>query len=174
MLRLVYAFVEICLHRRGPDQLPKSRFLFGLVVVGSVGVSLFVLHFANVARDRVVPIIVVDLAFGLAFIWSVLKAFSVEQRFLQTASAILGTDALMNLASLPFALWHRALHAPEGSTTVPSVIYLLIAGVWAIDVGSFVVSRAISRPYVLALAVVLAYVLLDVSLSVTLFPPPPN
>ena len=172
MLRLIYAFVEIALHRRGPDGLPASQFFFGLMLATSLAVSVFMLQFAKVAAGQIVPMIVVDTGFSLAFTWSVLKAFGVERRFIQTASAVLGVDALLNLLSLPFALWHQALHVPADTSTVPSVIYLLIAGVWAIDVGSFIIARAIERPYVLALVVVVAYVLLELSLDVTLFPTP--
>ena len=170
MPQLIYAFVEIALHRRGPDGLPASTFFFRLLLATWLAVSLFFLQFTNIPAGRVVPVIAVDTGFSLAFTWSVLRAFGVERRFLPTASAILGVNSLLDLVSLPFILWHRALHVPVGTPTVPSVIYQLIAFFWAIDVASFIISRAIERPYVLALAVVLAYVLLDVSLYVTLFP----
>jgi hypothetical protein len=172
VLRVIYAFVDILLHRRGPDHLPASRFFFGLVLVGAVVVSLFTIQFSTIPSERFVPIIVVDIGFSLAFTWCVLRAFGVERRFLQTASATLGAASLLDLASLPFALWYRAESAGTGDVTLPYVIYLLVALVWLIDVTSFIMSRAIGRPYFLGLAIVIGYALLSVSLEATLFPTP--
>ena len=169
MLQLVYAFVEIALHRRGPDQLPKSQFLFWLTLLASLAVSLFVAQFATIPPERVVPMVAVDTGLTVGFAWCVLKAFGVERRFLQTASALLGMSAFLELLELPFVLWHRALHAPVDTATVPYVIYLVIALGWWNDVASFVISRAIERPYVLGLAVVIGYTLFAVSVDVTLF-----
>jgi len=175
-LRLIYAFVDILLHRRGPEQLPASRFFFGLVLLASFVVSLFTFQFSRIPSERFVPIMLVDVGFSLAYTWCVLRAFGVERRFLQTASASLGAGSLLDLASLPFVLWHRALTGPTpGPTTdvtLPYVLYLLVALVWLIDVSSFIMARAIERPYVLGLAIVIGYALLSVSLEASLFPTP--
>jgi hypothetical protein len=172
VLRVIYAFVDILLHRRGPDHLPASRFFFALVLITAIVVSLFTIQFSAIPSERFVPIIVVDIGFSLAFTWCVLRAFGVERRFLQTAAATLGAGSLLDLASLPFALWHRALSGASGEVTLPYVIYLLIALVWLIDVSSFIMARAIARPYVLGLAIVIGYALLSVSLEASLFPAP--
>ncbi|HUL83775.1 MAG TPA: hypothetical protein VL131_16625 [Gammaproteobacteria bacterium] len=172
MLRLIYAFVEIALHRRGPDRLPRAPFLFWLTLFVSVAVSLFVAQFATIPPDRVVPMVAVDTGLTVGFAWAVLKAFGVERRFLQTASALLGTSAFLKLLELPFVLWHRALHVPVDQPTIPYVIYLVIALGWWNDVAAFVISRAIERPYVLGLAVVVGYALFALSVDVTLFSTP--
>ena len=168
MWRLISAFIEIAFHRRGPEQLPSSGFLLALVLAANVGVALVTVSLADVVEHPVL-MVVVDAAFWLAFVWCVLRAFERERRFRQTASALLGTDTLLSLLGLPIVLWHRALNAPA-EATLPSVLYLLIV-VWSVDIGAFILSRALDRMYVLAVAIVVGYLLLSISLRATLFPP---
>ena len=169
MWRLISAFVEIAFHRRGPEQLPSSGFLLALVLAANLGIALLTVSLADVV-DHPVLMVIVDAAFWLAFVWCVLRAFERERRFRQTASALLGTDTLLSLLGLPIVLWHRALNAPPTEATLPSVFYLLIV-VWSVDIGAFILSRALDRMYVLAVAIVVGYLLLSISLRATLFPP---
>jgi hypothetical protein len=166
---LISAFVDIAFHRRGPEQLPSSRFLLAVVLAANVGISLVTVSVADVV-DHPVIMVIVDASFWLAFVWCVLRAFERERRFRQTATALLGTDTLLSLLGLPIVLWHRALNAPPADATLPSVFYLLIV-VWSVDIGAFILSRALDRMYVLAVAIVIGYVLLSISLRTALFPP---
>ncbi len=170
MLRLIYAFVEIALHRRGPEHLPASRFFFALVLALYIAVALFTIQFAD-GVTHPYALVAVQGTLGIAFTWCLLRAFERQHRFLQTASALLGADALMSLVSLWFALWHRALHAPATELTLPLVLYLLVAVVWATDISGFVVARALDRPYFLGVSIMVGYLLLSFSLQITLFPP---
>ena len=169
MWRLISAFVEIAFHRRGPEQLPSSGFLFALLLVANLAVALVTVATVDVV-DHPVLMVAVDAVFGLAFFWCVLRAFERERRFRQTASALLGTDILLSLVGLPLVLWHRSLDAPPDQVTIPVLLQLLLL-VWSVDITAFVLSRALDRMYVLAVAIVVGYLLLSISLRVTFFPP---
>jgi hypothetical protein len=168
VLRLILAFVDIALHRRGPDQLPSSRFFFLIVLAVSVGVELLALQVAAVV-DRAVIMTLMDTVIDIAFVWAVLKTFDRTRRFNQTMSALLGVDTLMNVMSVLLVLWNQALDAVEGATTIPALLFIVLA-VWSIDVAGFVLSRALDRPYALGVAIMLGYVLLSISLRMSLFP----
>jgi hypothetical protein len=168
VLRLILVFVDIALHRRGPEQLPAARFFLLLVLGVSLCVELAALALADVV-DRAVLLTLVDTLFDLAFIWAVLKVFDRVRRFNQTAGALLGTDALLNFLSIFLVLWNQSLDAAEGETTIPSLLFLVLA-VWSIDIAGFVMSRALDRPYAIGVAIMLGYVLLSVSLRMQLFP----
>jgi len=169
VLRLIYAFVEIALHRRGPDHLPASRFFFSLVLVVYTAVSVFSIQFAD---DLAHPyaLIVVQGALSIAFTWCLLRAFERQHRFFQTASALLGTNAFLDLVSVWLVVWHRGLNVAPTELTLPLTLYLLVAVVWNTDVSAFVVARALDRPYFLGVSIVIGYLLLSYSLLVTLFP----
>jgi hypothetical protein len=171
------AFVEIALHRRRPDELPASGFFFAAAVTGYLLVAWVALLFAPpppenasalLAPEYAPLLLVADTVIYGAFIWGVLKSFHHEKRFLQTATALIGVDALFTLASIPLLIWAGALAAADAATTAPSLIYWALL-FWSIDVAGFVLSRAIGRPYVLAVFIVVGYVLLTVSLRASMF-----
>jgi hypothetical protein len=169
VLSLILPFVEIALHRRGPEHLPASRFLFGLVLVTYVAIAALRTRALN---DPGYPMlaVIIQLVLEVAFIWCLLRAFERQRRFVQSACAVLGTDALMYVLSLPLIFWHRALAAPPSELTPPLVLQFLL-WVWSLDIATWIMSRALERPYVVALAIVIGYVLLSASLHFTLFPP---
>jgi hypothetical protein len=184
VLSLVQAFFEITLHRRGPESLPASRFLFGLVLVAYAPLFWFSLRAGPVEIAHPVALLVATAALDLAFIWSLLRAFGHERRFMQTATAIFGTDALLNLYSIPPAAWLSAV-APQAATAaasgtatatpqaaIPAVLLLLLTA-WSIDISGFVIARAVGRPYVLGVAIMLGYALLTASFRATFFPATP-
>ena len=169
MLSLILPFVEIALHRRGPEHLPASRFLFGLVLVTYLVVALLTTQILN-DPGYPMPAVLIQLVLELAFIWCVLRAFERQRRFVQAACAVFGTDTLLNLLALPLILWHRALAVPAAELTLPTVLQFLL-WVWSIDIATSILSRALERPYVVALAIVVGYELLSASLHFTLYPP---
>ncbi|HET7131565.1 MAG TPA: hypothetical protein VFJ95_04920, partial [Gammaproteobacteria bacterium] len=100
MVRVLQAFFEITLHRRGPDSLPASGFLFGLVLIVYVLVTWFT-QILPAPLEHPLLFLLVDLAIDIAFIWSLLRAFEHERRFLQTAIAFFGVWTLLNLLGTP-------------------------------------------------------------------------
>jgi hypothetical protein len=169
VLRLISAFVEIAFHRRNPGDLPASRVFFGSVLMVYLVVNLVTTRALHIVQYPEL-MVVFEAVLGLAFFWAVLRAFERQRRFRQAACAVLGTDTLLNLVTVPLVLWHGSLHAPDGQTTIPQVLFVLVA-IWSVDISAFILARAIERPYVLAVAIMLGYLLLSVSVRAQLFPP---
>jgi hypothetical protein len=165
---LIRVIVGIALHRRGPDELPASPFFLLLMLGASLTVELITLRIGSVV-DSGVAVALLDTAIDLVFIWVVLAAFNRARRFRQTMSALLGTDIIMNGLAALLSLWNQSLSAAENEALVPALLFLVLA-VWRIDVAGFVLARALDRPYVLGVAIILAYVLLSISVRATLFP----
>ncbi|HSC15081.1 MAG TPA: hypothetical protein VLI71_08185 [Gammaproteobacteria bacterium] len=172
MLRLILAFVDIMLHRRGPDRLPSSQFLLWTLLALSIVADCALLWLAGEsARSFAVSLLVTG--FDLWFVWAVLRTFNRQPRFRQTMTAILGAELL--LAALQAPLVRPLVEAPPPDpqnpmVTLTGVLWLAIL-VWAIDISAFVFSRALERPYFLCVAIVIAYFLLMRSLQITLLQP---
>ena len=115
MLRLVSVFVDIALHRRGPDVLPASTFMLGLAVAAYVSVFLLTLLLADTAPAFLVAAFAVDTVLGVLLTWSLLRAFARERRLMQTITALLGINALITAVALPILLSARSLEqlSPE-------------------------------------------------------------
>lgn len=173
MLRLIFAFVDIMLHRRGPDSLPSAPFLLWTLLALSIVAEWLILWLAGEpARSFVVSLLVAG--FDLWFVWGVLRAFNRTARFRQTMTAILGTDLLLGLLQAPLA--HALVATPpppdpqNATLTLPAALWLLII-IWSIDISAFVLARALERPYFLCVALVIGYFLLIRSLQITLLQP---
>ena len=171
VLRLIFAFVDIMLHRRGPEHLPSSRFLVWLMLGVSIAVELAILA-VNDGGARAAAVSVLVAFLDVWFVWALLRAFNRQRRFAQTMSAILGAETILNLAGAPLIPLLSAPAPAEPTITLPLLLTALL-GVWSIDIGAFVFSRALERPYVLCVAIMMGYVLLIVSLQTSLLPQGP-
>jgi hypothetical protein len=179
VLRLILAFVDIMLHRRGPADLPSSRFLVWLLLAVSLGVELGVLY-ANDRSMREAAVSVLVTLLDVWFVWALLRTFNRQRRFRQTMSALLGTKTILNVLGAPLLPWLNAstaasaasstAAAAEPQITLPLLLTALL-GIWSIDIAAFVFARALERPYLLCVAIMLGYVLLIVSLQTTLLGP---
>jgi len=100
MLRLLQTFVDIALWRKGPQDLPASRFLAMLVLVLYVAASFIQVHLFDLRLRTAVLIIAVDVAMLSSWLWLVLAFFGRRQRFVQTITAVLGVGVLLSLLDI--------------------------------------------------------------------------
>jgi hypothetical protein len=170
VLRLFFALVDIMLHRRGPDSLPSSPFLFWLLLAAMLA-SAFAQLIVGGITLRVTVVMLMVLGFEFWFVWAVLRLFERQRRFRQTMSAVLGTDTIIALLILPLIPFDRPPAAPDQAIS-PASFAVLALTLWSIDILAFVLSRALDRPYLLTLAVSIAYFFLMLIFQGTLLPRP--
>lgn len=168
MWQLSAAFVEIALHRRGPEDLPASQFLLGLVLVAYLLVSALTLIVISATRTDVL-LVLLELVADLGVVFLLLQFFRKPARFLQTATALVGTGAVLNLILAPLLHWDEMLAAPPTELTTPRFLILLLF-VWSLDIGGFIVSRALGKPYIVGVSIVIVYELASMNLREALFP----
>jgi hypothetical protein len=158
-------------HRRGPEDLPSSQFLVWLLLAVAVSVDLGILV-ANDGGARAAGVAVLIQFLDVWFVWALLRTFNRQPRFRQTMCAWLGTETILNLAGAPLVplLATSAAASEQPEITLPLLLTALL-GIWSIDIAAFVFARALDRPYVLCVAIMLGYVLLIVSLQTSLLPP---
>lgn len=166
MPRLISVILGITVHQRGPDELPSSPFLALLLLFASELAQLVALRLTAVP-DGIVMLMLCAVALDFLFVWTVLAVFERQQRFWQTMNAVLGAGIVLNAISALLVAWNESLHSAANATTVPEVL-IRILQVWSVDIGGFVLSRAIDRHYALTVAIMLGYVLLSTSLLSTL------
>lgn len=168
MQRLIFAFVEIAFHRRTPAELPASQFLLGLVLAVELTIALAGLQL-QLPLERAASLLVFDTLLYFGAIWLVLKLLDRPRRFLQTATAFVGTATFLNAIALPLLLWDESLQADPSELTLPRILLLLLL-VWSVDIGGFILSRSLARPYVMGVSIMLVYVLTSMALREALFP----
>ena len=94
MLRLLQTFFDIAVWRKGPQDLPASRFLATGVLCAYIAISLLYTQLLDLRLRTAVPMIAIDVLMLLGWLWAVLVFFSRGHRFLQTATSLLGIGVL--------------------------------------------------------------------------------
>jgi hypothetical protein len=117
VLHFLKAFLDIVLWRRGPQDLPTSRLLFWLTAGAYVAVSIAQLMLLDEPAAAWVVYVFVDPILLTGGIYALLKLFGKDARFLQTATAVLGTGVVLGLVLfLPMEWIVTQLRLPPDST----------------------------------------------------------
>ena len=168
MWRLSLVFVEIALHRRGPEDLPASGFLLWLLAV-VYGFTSFSAAQIIEPWPRAAAMVVFDMGLYMAFLWVLLALFGRVPRYCQTVSALLGSGILLTLLSIPILMFGGFANYENTAPTFATLLFFLVI-IWSIDIAGFVVSRALPVSYVAGVLIVLGYTFGSASLGRLLFP----
>lgn len=150
MLALARPFVEMCLLRLGPQDLPASPFLLGVSVAAYVGLGVLVTALHYPFLTAVAISVTGTLIFGL-LAYALLSVRGVAGRFFQTGAALAGTGAVLEAVALPLvALLEAGEPAADAGSRAGSgagailVIPWLAFLVWSWVVGGHILRHALS------------------------------
>lgn len=128
-------FLDIVLWRRGPQDLPASGLLLAVAVVAYVAVSILQLALIEDSASSWLFFLVIDPLLLAAWVWLLLRLYARSERFLQTASAVFGTGAVLGLALyLPLQMIVMAIGA-EPTSGIAQVFALLVLVTFALVAG---------------------------------------
>ena len=156
MWALVSTFIDIGLHRRGPEDIPASRFLFALTFVVYFVAGLIYTTMLYPVANAILGVVVAALWF-VSFLALVLWLSGKSGRFLQTATAYIGVDTLLTLVQLPLPHWLK-----QGASLNPSIglivfVWFLVVLIWSLEVFSYILSRSLQVAYWNAVVLVIGY-----------------
>lgn len=158
MTRLIQLFFDICLFRKGPQDVPASRLLLRIAVglyVISGAVVLLILEGGGVVRN--VSRSLLDLALLAGVAWAALQWYRYPARLGQTLTALTGCGVVFTVIDLPLARWLH-LSAMNGSpdAAMPAMLWLLIL-IWNLLVIAHILRHAVQRPFALGMALAVVY-----------------
>lgn len=163
---VVDPFIQICLLRRGPQDLPTSGILLAIALTAhTVVVMLFFTLYGNVVRALLSGLL--DTVLLTALTALVLYTQNKGARFVQTLTALAGTAAIITLISVPLTGWYLAAEA-QGSG---AVMLLLVLMVWSLAIAGHILRHALSAPYFVGLLVAIGFAVVSIMVSKTLFSP---
>ena len=143
MLFLVSLFWNICLTRKGPEDVPAQHALIGLLVIGKI---VLVLVVTSVLQTEFSTLSLITQIVTWAAIAGLLSALALQlkgnfERFVPTLGAILGTDlvvtALYGLIIMAVRLSGIELDANIGT------IFNTLVQLWTIFIVGFIMHRAL-------------------------------
>lgn len=159
---LLQRFFQICLFKAGPADLPASHWFLKLVCLIYFGIGVLVSH---IDHDWLTSLAasLSDTLLLLAVCGLLLYLRRLHGRFLQTATAMAGTGAIMGLLGLPIFWLYRQVEA-QGQVTSLVLLLVLILMFWSLFVTAHIFRHALEiRPGMAAIATV-AYTILSVVL----------
>ena len=164
MFDIIKVLFDICLFKKGPQDLPYSLWLLRFLLVVYIGIRILMLsiHFdwLNVLLQVIVDVILVA-----GFFWTLLYLARKLGRFYQALSAVLGTDALISFIALP-AL--ATMETGHGGHWVILVVLGLIGWHWAVT--GHIIRNALEKSLSFSLGVAFLYLLGSYQVMAVLFP----
>jgi hypothetical protein len=171
LIQLALLVRDMCQLRRGPEELPYSKRLFGVLLVASVAI--------DVASGRLLgghdelERSLVSTALVLALCWIALAMRQLGNRYVQTATALVACGIVFSLLVLPFALLVGDVSAAASLTPLQTLLVWAMFGVfvWSVLVEAHILRRALDAPFGLGVALALAWTIADWALGRVLFDP---
>jgi hypothetical protein len=163
MLALFDLFWDICLLRKGPEDVPASLALLklSLLVYGITGL-LIMLVSMELAPALLQTALDMALLGGLTY--GVLSRRGYRTRFVQTLTALAGVGALLASITLPVVFWMDKETVDGSEAGLPLLVFLLLLG-WSIAVVSHILQHALSISRNQSILYTLGYLFISMLLS---------
>ena len=168
MLLLVKTWLELCLLRKGPQDLPASGFFLGLSLGCYALVSWLVASPSFGITDAAL-LALVDSGMLAAFVVLLLYLQSKTERINQALSALAGSGSLMGLFALPLVLLVDPGQPAEQVPALLAGVWLLLL-IWNLFVMAHIIRHALSSSFAVGLGAAVLYALVSMQIVATLFP----
>jgi hypothetical protein len=161
-------FLDIVLWRRGPQDLPSSKFLVFATLLANELVSALHLVVMHESAAAYFVFLVIDPLLLMGWIWLVLRLFNRSDRYAQTISAVLGTSTLLALLlSVPLLMLAGVDHvetrsALEQALAVGLIIAFVLVAAHILKIATesnLFTGIAVALTYVIALNAVAAWII---------------
>lgn len=159
MLQFLKAFLDIVLWRRGPQDLPASTVLLVLVTAAYVAVSVIQLAMLHEIGSVWFVFVVLDPALLIGGTWLLLRLYRHPERFVQTATAVLGTGALLGLVVYLPLQWLLQVAGAGPESTFAGMAALALVVMFALVTGR-ILKLAMESNLFTGVAISLTYFLL--------------
>jgi hypothetical protein len=170
---LWFSFFDICRLHKGPQDLPDSPTLLWLVVAIYAPLQVTINALGGEMSKSFVAL-VVDLGLMWLLTASLLYIAKYPSRIRQTLTALIGTNCIINLLTLPLWIWFWSLS--DGNQSNPNLAFiglmLLGLGIWNLVILAHIFRHALSTTFGIGMMVAVVFVGVFFVAMFTLFPAP--
>jgi len=163
MYQLLVLFFDICLFKKGPQDIPASSGLLFLLIPAYAGISFLILVLSTDAVNAILQVLI-EIAFVLGSSKIILYFAKKPERFIQTVCALIATDTLISIFALPVM---AALIGQGSALAFFSLVTLML---WHWTVSGHIFSNALSQPFTFGLGIAFLYILVSYQVMALLFP----
>jgi hypothetical protein len=159
LLALVHFFIDLCLLRRNPQDLPASPALLGVVLAVALAGGLLLSITAGSSWFAGIAQTVLDLLLMLGVLHLVLKALNKQARYLQAATALVGADAVIGLVALLPVSLARPIAAgaePGGDVLLAGLLFMALVA-WSVLVVGHILRNAFDLTLAQGVVIAIAF-----------------
>lgn len=168
---LLNFFIDLCLLRSAPQQLPASTALFALTLIANVGIGLLLAAKAGYGIYAAWFASLLDSLMLLAFLYGALLLTKFTERFVQGGTALMGSMALLNLIAIPLlSLMAPTGEAQPGAQSVLLALFIPFVWIWSMVVIGHILRHVLSTSLVKGFGLGLIYTMISIMIIRTLFP----
>lgn len=168
MLQVITLWIDICLLRAAPQDLPASRVLPGLALACYALIS-FLVSLPFYPHATAFQVAVTDLLLLLVLVFSLLYLQDKTARINQTLSALAGCGSLLGLVALPLVRF-LGPDVPAGEVSLPVSVFWLCLFIWNLLVVAHIMRHALSSSFAIGIGVSVMYALINIQIIGALFP----
>lgn len=168
MKLLVLRFIEICLLRAAPQDLPSSTVLLGLTLT-AYSMAGLLLSLVNTDLAHAVLLVVVDVLILTVLAYMILWTRMLTARFVQTLTALAGTGALLEFSAWPVLYWQQLSTSTDNPGLLIASLLLWAWLFWNVVVVGHILRHALSISFFNGALLSLLYMFISVSVIRVLF-----
>ena len=159
MQQLIKLFWEICLLRKGPQDVPAAQVLFWLLLIVGMVVDLIIaVNFIDFQSALLMVIANTIVLFGVVI--GLLYIFRYANRIIQTLTTLIGTGLIFSVIRLPLMLIVKMV--PDNASMFGFIeIFILV---WSLVVIAHILRHALSIELFLAAMLAFGYFMLSYQL----------
>jgi len=165
---LLSAFLDICLLRRGPQDLPYSPVLLTLTSFIYLLIN-FVLAPEQLTVKEMVLWSLSDTLLLVILTSSLLYFTHYTARIVQTLTGLIGSYSLLGLFYIPLIFWLQEMKSDVNTVTFPEVLLFGLA-IWSLVVHAHILRHALNVSLIIGFILTFITYFLEVSLLSQLFP----
>ena len=140
MWQVINLYIDICLFKKGPQDLPFSIGLYRMTVAGYAVASLLIMSFLSMDMLPALTNVLIHFLLIWIFVWVILAFDRKIHRFYPTLSALLGTDMVISFCALPALAAVYALVQPG-----VFFLFLVLMVIWHLAVMGNIIRHALSK-----------------------------
>ena len=165
---LINPFIQICLLRQGPQDLPTSGILLALTLTAHTLMSVVL---SRVSLDTLRALLsgILDTVLLVVLTGSLLLVQRRIARVTQTVTALAGTGAIITFLALPLSGWLHGADQAAGEGGFALLLLLILTG-WSLAVSGHIFRHALSVPYFVGLVLAVVFYWISISVFRALFP----
>lgn len=159
--------LQVCLFKKAPQDIPYSQLLLRLSIIAFAAISYLLSQLSNSDFNALLQVSV-ELIISLGFVAIVLTISNKRKRFVQTATTLVGTDALFSFFAMPILATLSINN--ENLLAALSMLGLML---WSWLVTIHIIRHAISTSFSFAAGIVFLYIFSTYQIIAVLFPSTP-